>query len=72
MRGVQGPVLASVCSLLLHAGTLTEAQLAAGGASMPITLRHKYAEDVPVELRIEMGGEPWHDGMVHDGMVVLC
>lgn len=30
--------------------------MAAGMASMHVTLCHKYAEDVPVELKIEMGG----------------
>jgi|LauGreSBDMM110SN_4_FD.fasta_scaffold78025_2 hypothetical protein len=43
-------------ALIKQACHLTEAELATGMVHADTMIRHKYAEDVPVSLRFDMGG----------------
>lgn len=49
-------LLLAACRLFEEAGRLTEEELAVGAVQADAVLRHKFAEEVPVHMRVEMGG----------------
>jgi hypothetical protein len=42
--------------MIAQSSTFSEDQLAAGALQLTTRLKHKYAEDVPVSIRVEMAG----------------
>jgi hypothetical protein len=46
-----------LCSLVANCANYTEQELRAGAVQIKTTIRHKYAQDVPVSIRFEMGGK---------------
>ena len=47
---------ALVGKMIKEAAAMTEQELAAGGVTANTFIKHKYAEDVPVSIKFEMGG----------------
>jgi hypothetical protein len=52
------------CSLVASCANYTEQELKAGAVQIRTAIRHKYAQDVPVSIKFEMGGEPPHSADV--------
>jgi hypothetical protein len=48
------------CSLVASCANYTEQELKDGAVQIKTTIRHKYAQDVLVSIKFEMGGEPAH------------
>jgi hypothetical protein len=49
-----------LCSLVANCANYTEQELRDGAVQINTTIRHKYAQDVPVSIKFEMGGELGH------------
>jgi len=44
--------------LIAQSSSFTEEQLELGALQITTSLKHKYAEDVPVKIKVELGGAP--------------
>jgi hypothetical protein len=55
-----------LCSLVANCANYTEQELREGAVQIKTTIRHKYAQDVPVSIKFEMGGEL--TSILHEGM----
>lgn len=58
------PAAPLFCSLVASCANCTEQELKAGAVQIKTTIRHKYAQDVPVSIKFEMGGEPAQNAYV--------
>jgi hypothetical protein len=46
-----------LCSLIAQSSSYTEEQLEAGVLQISTSIKHKYAGEVPVRIKVTMGGE---------------